>query len=36
MAWGTCNAKSDVQPLAYNDVREQTNLGSQHAILATH
>jgi len=36
MAWGTCNAKSDVQPLAYDDVREHTDLGSQHAILATH
>jgi IS605 OrfB family transposase len=36
MAWGKCNAKSDVQPLAYDDVREHTNLGSQHAILATH
>ena len=22
MAWGKCNAKSDVQPLAYDDVRE--------------
>ncbi|OKY78574.1 MAG: IS605 OrfB-like transposable element containing RNAse H-like and Zn finger domain [Candidatus Methanohalarchaeum thermophilum] len=36
MAWGKCNAKSDVQPLAYDTVREETNLGSQHAILATH
>ncbi|WP_248897853.1 RNA-guided endonuclease InsQ/TnpB family protein [Haloplanus halobius] len=36
MAWNVCNAKSDVQPLAYDDVREQTDLGSQHAILATH
>jgi len=36
IAWGKCNAKSDVQPLAYDDVREQTDLGSQHAILATH
>ena len=36
MAWGKCNAKSDVQPLAYDDVREHTDLGSQHAILATH
>ena len=31
-----CKAKSDVQPLAYDDVREHTHLGSQHAILATH
>ena len=36
MAWGKCNTKSDVQPLAYDDVREYTDLGSQHAILATH
>nr|WP_237560513.1 transposase [Halapricum salinum] len=36
MAWGKCNAKSDVQPLAYDELREQTDLGSQHAILATH
>ncbi|CAP12890.1 RNA-guided endonuclease InsQ/TnpB family protein [Halobacterium salinarum] len=36
MAWGKCNAKSDVQPLAYDSVREETDLGSQHAILATH
>ncbi|UTF54892.1 RNA-guided endonuclease InsQ/TnpB family protein [Natronosalvus rutilus] len=36
MAWGKCNAKSDVQPLAYDTVREHTDLGSQHAVLATH
>jgi IS605 OrfB family transposase len=36
LAWGKCNAKSDVQPLAYDTVRERTDLGSQHAILATH
>jgi IS605 OrfB family transposase len=36
MAWGKCNAKSDVQPLAYDTVRDDTDLGSQHAILATH
>ena len=36
MAWRNCNAKSDVQPLAYDEVRDQTDLGSQHAILATH
>jgi len=36
MAWSKCNAKSDVQPLAYDSVREHTDLGSQHAILATH
>ena len=36
LAWGNSNAKSDVQPLAYDSVREDTDLGSQHAILATH
>ena len=36
IAWGKCNAKSDVQPLAYDTVRDETDLGSQHAILATH
>ncbi len=36
IAWGKCNAKSDVQPLAYDTVRDETDLGSQHAVLATH
>jgi putative transposase len=36
MAWNKCNTKSDVQPLAYDAVRDNTGLGSQHAILATH
>ena len=36
MAWEKCNAKSDVRPLTYDTVREQTDLGSQHTILATH
>jgi IS605 OrfB family transposase len=36
MAWGKCNAKSDIQPLAYDTVRDETALGSQRAILATH
>ena len=36
LAWEWCNTKSDVQPLAYDPVREDTDLGSQHAILATH
>ena len=35
-AWGKCNTKSDVQPLAYDAVRDETDLGSQHAVLATH
>lgn len=36
MAWEKCNVKSDVRTLAYDTVRENTDLGSQHAILATH
>lgn len=36
LAWGKCNTRSDVQPLAYDTVRDDTGLGSQHAILATH
>ncbi len=35
-AWERCHSKSDVQQLAYDDVREDTGLGSQHAILACH
>lgn len=35
-AWERCHSKSDVQNIAYDDVREQTSLGSQHAILACH
>lgn len=36
MAWPDTKSKSDVQPLAYDSIREDTELGSQHAILATH
>jgi putative transposase len=36
LAWNCCRAKSDVQSLAYDTLREETDLGSQHAILATH
>lgn len=36
MAWPNKTVKSDVQPLAYDEIREQTELASQHAILATH
>jgi putative transposase len=36
MAWPDMKSKSDVQPLAYDTIREETNLTSQHAILATH
>jgi len=35
-AWECCHSKADVQQLAYDDVREETTLGSQHAILACH
>ncbi|MFB6269383.1 MAG: RNA-guided endonuclease InsQ/TnpB family protein, partial [Halobacterium sp.] len=35
-AWERCHSKSDVQQLAYDQVRENTHLGSQHAILACH
>jgi len=35
-AWKRCHSKSDIQQLAYDDVREHTSLGSQHAILACH
>jgi putative transposase len=35
-AWERSHSKSDVQDLAYDDVRENTSLGSQHAILACH
>ncbi|MEF8976304.1 MAG: transposase [Halapricum sp.] len=36
MAWGECNTKGDVQSLAYDQIREETELGSQHVVLATH
>lgn len=36
MAWPHTKAKSDIQPLAYDCIRENTALTSQHAILATH
>jgi len=36
LAWGNCHTKSDVQPLAYDTIREDTDLCSQHTILATH
>ena len=35
-AWGVCHTRSDVQQLAYDEIRERTDLGSQHAVLATH
>ena len=36
LAWNACQTKSEVQALAYDTVRDRTDLGSQHAILATH
>ncbi|WP_266079524.1 RNA-guided endonuclease InsQ/TnpB family protein [Haladaptatus caseinilyticus] len=35
-AWGDCHTRSEVQQLAYDVLRERTDLGSQHAVLATH
>jgi len=35
-AWGQCRSPFEVQKIAYDDVRERTSLGSQHAILACH
>lgn len=35
-AWGVCHTRSEVQQLAYDTLREETTLGSQHVVLATH
>ncbi|WP_327050515.1 RNA-guided endonuclease InsQ/TnpB family protein [Halomicrococcus gelatinilyticus] len=35
-AWGQCHTRNEVQQLAYDELRERTDLGSQHAVLATH
>ncbi|WP_420028494.1 RNA-guided endonuclease InsQ/TnpB family protein [Halorussus lipolyticus] len=35
-AWGVCHTRSEVQQLAYDRLRDETDLGSQHAVLATH
>ncbi len=35
-AWENCHTRSEVQQLAYDVLRERTDLGSQHAVLATH
>ncbi|WP_227375154.1 RNA-guided endonuclease InsQ/TnpB family protein [Haladaptatus halobius] len=35
-AWGVCHTRNEVQQLAYDELRERTDLGSQHAVLATH
>lgn len=34
--WDGCRSKSGMQELAYDEVRDETSLGSQHAILACH
>lgn len=36
LAWDRCNEKREVQSLAYEPVREDADLGAQHAILATY
>lgn len=36
LAWDSCDDKRGIQSLAYDDIRDRTDLGSQHAILATH
>ncbi len=36
MVWPNVSTKDKLQPLAYDPIREQTDLSSQHAILATH
>lgn len=36
LAWGSCDNKRGVQSLAYDDIRDRTDLSSQHTILATH
>lgn len=36
LAWQVCETKSDVQALAYDPIRERTELGGQHAVLACH
>ncbi|WP_436348021.1 RNA-guided endonuclease InsQ/TnpB family protein [Natronorubrum sp. FCH18a] len=36
LAWQSCQTKSAVQKLAYEQIRDETALGSQHAVLACH
>jgi len=36
MAWNTCHTKSDVRTTAKATIKEQTQLGDQHATLACH
>ena len=35
-AWPDCPSKRELQSATYDSIRDQTDLGSQHAILATH
>ncbi|ADB61897.1 transposase, IS605 OrfB family [Haloterrigena turkmenica DSM 5511] len=36
LAWKRYETKSDMQDLAYDRIRDETELGSQHAVLACH
>ena len=36
LSWNICETKSDVQDVAYDQIRDETELGSQHAVLACH
>jgi len=36
LAWERCDKKREIQSIAYEPIREQTALGAQHTILATH
>nr|WP_326544640.1 transposase [Halopiger goleimassiliensis] len=36
MAWGVADTAIDVQQLTYDRIRDETALGSQHSVLATH
>ncbi|QRV13916.1 transposase [Haloterrigena salifodinae] len=36
LSWQVCDSKSDVQDIAYDPIRDETELGGQHAVLACH
>ena len=36
LAWETCNTKSTVRKLAKDEIKQETELGDQHATLACH
>ena len=36
LAWETCNTKSAVRNLAKDQIKQETELGDQHATLACH